>query len=413
MVENFHKLGDGDKFVRLHALKALAGSVKNGSLKREEPKGGISHRIYTTYSFSPYTPSKAAFMGYMSGVETLGIVDRDSVSGAKEFLAACDMLGVAATFGAECLVNMNGTSLDGLQLNCPEQPSLAFCVLHGIPHQSIDRYTGYFEYYAEKRVERIEKMTGKYNELLAEYGLNLDFEKDIKSLATLSDGGVLTEEHLLLGVANKLLEKYNKGTEIIDFFLGELELEVTDEQKKYLKDTFNPGYELDMADVLRQDLLPMWVDADEECPDVKELVKIAKETGAILAYSYTGEEVATAEEIFTAVKSLGFNAVTFMPSKLSHEEHLRIKTLCQKHDLLPISGEYLNRPRQPFASEMWNDSALDYLKDTSWAIIGHEKAASVNEEFGMFSKKIINKFPTLQERIDYFSALAKKCQAAQ
>ena len=86
MVENFHKLGDGDKFVRLHTLKALAESVKNGSLKREEPKGGISHRIYTTYSFSPYTPSKAAFMGYMSGVETLGIVDRDSVSGAKRIV---------------------------------------------------------------------------------------------------------------------------------------------------------------------------------------------------------------------------------------------------------------------------------------------------------------------------------------
>ncbi|MBE6890792.1 MAG: PHP domain-containing protein [Ruminococcaceae bacterium] len=409
MVENFHKLSDSDKFVRLNALKSLAAAVKSGELKSDENKGGISHHIYTTYSFSPYTPSKAAFMGYMSGLETIGIIDRDSVSGAKEFLAACDMLGIAATFGAESLVKFDSTLLKDAQLNCEEQPSLGFCVLHGIPHQSIDRFTGYFEYYAEKRTERLKKMAEKYNELLTEYGLTLDFEKDVSSLATVSDGGVLTEEHLLLAVANKILERYDKGNDTIEFLLGELELELTDDRKKYLKDTFNPGYELDMVDVLRQDLLPMWIDADEECPDVKEFVKIAKETGAILAYSYTGTEDVSAEELLSVLKGLGFNGITYQPSKLSSEQLEEIKKLCVRYDLMQISGEYVNRPRQSFVQENISED----LKDTSWAIIGHEKAASVNEEFGMFSKKIIGKFPTLKERIDYFSSLAKKCQAAK
>ncbi len=413
MVENFHKLSDADKFVRLNALKALVSAVEKGELKPAENKGGISHHIYTTYSFSPYTPSKAAFMGYMSGLETVGIIDRDSVSGAKEFLAACDMLGIAATFGAESLVKFDSTLLKDVQLNCQEQPSLGYCVLHGIPHQSIDRFTGYFEYYAEKRTDRLKKMTDKYNELLAEYGLNLDFEKDVKSLATVSDGGVLTEEHLLLAVANKILERYDKGKDTVDFLLGELELELNDDQKKYLKDTFNPGYELDMVDILRQDLLPMWIDADEECPDVKEFVKIAKETGAILAYSYTGDEEISAEELLAVLKGLGFNAVTYCPSKLSQDQLEEIKALCVKYDLLQLSGEFVNRPRQAFIEDSVNTEAFSYLKDTSWAVIGHEKAASVNEEFGMFSKKIIGKFPTLKERVEYFSSLAKKCQAAK
>lgn len=412
MVENFHKLGDADKFVRLNALKFLAAAVKNGELKPAENLGGISHHIYTTYSFSPYTPSKAAFMGYMSGLDTIGIIDRDSVSGAKEFLAACDMLGIAATFGAESLVNFGSTSLKDIQLNCAEQPSLGFCVLHGIPHQSIERFTGYFEYYAEKRTERLKKMADKYNELLKEYGLTLDFEKDVAALGTVSDGGVLTEEHLLLAVANKILEKYDKGNDTVEFLLGELELELSDDQKKYLKDTFNPGYELDMVDVLRQDLLPMWVDADEECPDVREFAKISKETGAILAYSYVGTENVPADELLSILKSLGFNGITYEPTKLSSEQLGEIQKLCVKYDLMQISGEFVNRPRQPFAAAEANTDAFEYLKDTSWAIIGHEKAASVNEEFGMFSKKIIGKFPTLQSRIDYFSALAKKCQAA-
>ena len=412
MVENFHKLSDSDKFVRLNALKALVEALKSGELKRQISDGGISNHIYTTYSFSPYTPSKAAFMGYMSGLETIGIIDRDSVSGAKEFLAACDMLGIAATFGAESLVSFKSTSLKDLQLNFDEQPSVGLCVLHGIPHQAIDRFTGYFEYYAEKRSERLKKMVEKYNELFAENGIVLDYEKDVASLATVSDGGVVTEEHLLLGLANKILERFDKGEDVIEFFLGELELEVSDEQKKFLRDKFNPGYELDMVDVLRQDLLSMWTDADEECPDVKEFAKIAKETGAILAYSYSGREEVSASELFLVLKNLGFNGVSFEPSKLTAEQIEEIRSLCSEYELLPINGDSVTRPRQTFADSKVNTSAFEYLKDVSWAIIGHEKAASVNEEFGMFSKKIIGKFPTLQERIDYFSTLAKKCQAA-
>ncbi len=411
MVENFHKLSASDKFVRLNALNSLSEAIKRGELKREVSEGGVSNHIYTSYSFSPYTPSKAAFMGYMSGLETIGIIDRDTVSGAKEFLAACDMLGIAATFGAESLVDFSSTALKEFHLNCEEQPSLAYCVLHGIPHQSIDRFTGYFEYYADKRVERLKKMVEKYNEMLSANGILIDYEKDIASLACVSDGGVVTEEHLLLGVANKILEKFDKGEDIIEFFLGELELELSDEQKKFLRDKFNPGYELDMVDVLRQDLLSMWVDADEECPDVKEFARIAKETGAILAYSYSGNEEASASELFSVLKNLGFNGISYEHSKLTAEQLEEIRSLCGKLDLLQINGEIINRPRQSFVVEKVNTADFDYLKDVSWAIVGHEKAASVNVEFGMFSKKIIEKFPTLQERVNYFSCLAKKCQS--
>jgi len=411
MVEYFHKLSDSDKFVRLNALKSLVQSLKSGELRRESSDGGISNHIYTTYSFSPYTPSKAAFMGYMSGLETIGIIDRDSVGGAKEFLAACDMLGIAATFGAESLVDFSSTNLKDVQLNCPEQPSLGYCVLHGIPHQSIDRFSAYFEYYSEKRSERLKKMTEKYNEMFSKNGIILDFEKDVASLATVSDGGVITEEHLLLGFANKILERFDKGEDVIEFFLGELELELSDEQKRFLRDKFNPGYELDMVDVLRQDLLSMWTDADEECPSVEEFAKIAKETGAILAYSYAGTEEVSLSELLPILKKSGFNGISYQPSKLTSEQLCEIRSLCNEYEFLQINGEFINRPRQPFAEEKSNTSEFDYLKNTSWAIIGHEKAASVNVEFGMFSKKIIQKFPTLQERIDYFSYLAKKCQS--
>ena len=410
MIENFHKLNDSDKFIRLHAVKALAESIKTGEIKRDVEGKGICNNIYTTYSFSPYTPSKAAFMGYMSGLETIGIIDNNSVGGAKEFLAACDMLGIAATFSAECLVDMGETKLCETALNFRIQPKLAYCTLKGIPHQSIERFSKYFEYYTEKRIERLKKMAEKYNEILAINGLTLDFEKDVMSLATVSDGGTVTIDHLLLAVANKLLEKYNKGQEIIDYFIGELELELDEEQKKFLKDKFNPSYELDMADALKSDLAAMWIGAKDECPSIKEIAKISKETGAILTYPCSGDE-SLSEEFFKELKDIGFKAVSYESSKLGEDRIKEISTICEKLEMLQLSGDFIDRPRNSFTASYSNTAVYDQLKETSWAIIGHEKAASVNEEFGIFSNKIIEKFPTLKERVAYFSYLAKKCQS--
>ena len=58
---------------RLSALKDLATTVGHAS----PTPGQVNNHIHTIYSFSPYTPSAAAFRSRKAGLETAGSVDHE------------------------------------------------------------------------------------------------------------------------------------------------------------------------------------------------------------------------------------------------------------------------------------------------------------------------------------------------
>ena len=81
----------------------------------------INNHIHTTYSFSPYSPTAAVYAARMEGLCTAGIIDHDSIAGAREFIAAAEIVDMPVTVGMECRVSMAGTRLDGRRTNNPDQ----------------------------------------------------------------------------------------------------------------------------------------------------------------------------------------------------------------------------------------------------------------------------------------------------
>lgn len=69
----------------------------------------INNHIHTTYSFSPYSPTAAVYAARMEGLCTAGIIDHDSISGAREFLEAAALVDIPVTIGMECRATMDGT----------------------------------------------------------------------------------------------------------------------------------------------------------------------------------------------------------------------------------------------------------------------------------------------------------------
>jgi hypothetical protein len=51
------------------------------------------------------------------------------------------------------------------------------------------------------------------------------------------------------------------------------------------------------------------------------------------------------------------------------------------------------------------DGSYSNLKDSTWAMIGHEKASTADMSAGMFAEKAINEYPDLYERIDVYKRL--------
>ena len=85
LIEN---LNHDNMTVRLESLRSLMAGIGSGELQRPHTGRDVNNHIHTTYSFSPYSPAKSVWMAYQAGLVTAGIMDHDSISGAREFIEA-------------------------------------------------------------------------------------------------------------------------------------------------------------------------------------------------------------------------------------------------------------------------------------------------------------------------------------
>lgn len=396
---------------RLEALKALGEPENDGG-------NWVNNHIHTTYSFSPYTPSAAVYFARKAGLSTAGIMDHDSVGGIEEFIKAGEIIGMPVTVGFECRTSVKGTALEGLRLNNPDQVSVAYVTLHGIPHTMIGECEKVLAPLREKRNERNRKMCDKINALVKEYGIELDFERDVLPLSLDEKGGSVTERHVLYGLTLKITE--GKGREEAVGLVAKLCGGMADKVREKLITAPDEYYLYDVLGVLKSSLVAaIYVDADDELMHISEFTALAKRVGGIAAYAYlgdvgespTGDKAAQKFEdsyldlLFETINTLGFDAVTYMPSRNTPEQLERVMSLCEKYGFFQISGEDINSPRQSFVCPAM--APFTHLYKATWALIGHEKAATEDINGGMFTEETIKKIPALSDRIEYFSKIGK------
>ena len=382
----------------------------------------MNNHIHTIYSFSPYSPAKAVWMSYTSGLRTAGIMDHDSISGAEEFIEAGERIGLATTIGVECRCDFSSTALAGRRINNPDQFSNAYIALHGIPHTQIETVTAYFRPYLKARNQRNRLMVERLNAVVVDPNLGLDFERDVLPLSMYHEGGSITERHILFALANRLILRFGKGSALLTFFQEQLGLDISYQVRDHLLDSANPYYPYDLLGALKSELVStFYIDASEECPDVREALAFCDRIGAISAYAYlgdikesvTGDKKAQAfedgylEELFEVLSELGFQAVTYMPTRNAPEQLRRVQSLCRKHSLFEISGVDINSPRQSFSCPEIRQDQFHHLIDSTWALIGHELEATRDLSRGMFRQEAMAKYPRLEERVEAYQRIGR------
>ena len=387
----FEKLNATDKNARLEALGELKLLCDTGALDVPITGVNVNNHIRTTYSFSPYSPSKAVFKSWLSGLATTGIMDHDSVGGADEFIEAGKIIGIPVTVGFELRCSMAGTPFEGKRINNPDQDSVVYLAMHGIPHQMLSKAEHFLAPYREKRNVRNWKMVDKLNAFLKPYEVGLDFNNDVLPLSQYSKGGSVTERHILYALAAKLTENEMPR----NFLLGVF--------KSQLVESF-------------------YVDATDELPHITDFIALAEKLGAVPAYAYLGDvgvsvtgdkrtqkfEDDYLDELIDYLVKLGMKAVTYMPARNSDAQLVRIKSLCDASGLFQISGEDINSPLQKFVCDKINTPEFRHLIDSAWALVGHELATADGIENGMFSEETVLRLPDLGERIAHYANLAKE-----
>ena len=399
-------------------LNSLAQLVKQEQKPISRDNDANNH-IHTIYSFSPYSPTKAAYMAYRAGLTSAGIMDHDSLSGGKEFKKACEILNIGSTCGVEVRVKFD----KGFgRINHPDQLNCLYMASHGVALRYIDEFNDYIASFRQKRNERNAKMCKLITDKFSKFGITLDFNKDVYPLSEAKDGGSITERHLLYALAVKLSNRFGRTNELISFLEKDLQLAVADKIKGFLLDETNPHFLYDLLGVLKADTKFFYIDADEEMPVAEEFIKKAESFGGIPAYAYLGDvgvsvtgdkkaqkfEDDYLEDLIIAIKKAGFEAVAYMPTRNTPEQLKRVQELCRKYDLFEISGEDVNSPRQKFECVALAKPEYSHLIESTWALIGHEYM--VNEkgiEEGMFSEKSKKELPQLSDRIKKYAKIGR------
>lgn len=366
---------------RLANLREL---VKDAAFP-ETDRRYINNHIHTIYSFSPYSPTAAVWAAKAEGLATAGIVDHDSIGGAEEFLEAGRILGMPVTVGMECRVSMAGTPFETLRTNNPDQPGVSYMTMQAVPHGSIGMLQDAFAPLRAKREARNRKMVANVSAVLDGTGVSLDYDTDVRPLSEAEVGGSVTERHLMLALARKLTEGFGRSG-ICDG-LRSVGVELSEKQTALMADVGSPYFEYDLLGILKGAFVKkIYVPATEECLSIADAAALAAKAGAIFCYAYlgdvtdsvTGDKAAQKfeddylDELVQFLADTGVNGITYMPTRNTPAQLDRIRSLCDKHGLMQVSGEDINSPRQSFVVKAMDDPGFENLIDSAWELIRWE-----------------------------------------
>lgn len=403
---------------RLAALRGLSQQPLGVQLP-----GNVNNHIHTSYSFSPYSPAMALWRARQCGLVTAGIMDHDSIAGAAEFLEAGKILRMAVTCGIECRADVKDSPWGNTRINNPDQNGVIYMSLHGVPSRSFKAVQAFFAPYREARNRRNRIMTANINGIMERFGVTLDFDRDVLPLSMWHDGGSVTERHLVMALCRALANVYGRGPELLEFVEKTLGLEVSEKVRQQLSDGQNPYYDYDLLGVFKGHFVSrFYVDATDECPPVRDVLDLARRTGSISTYPYLGDigssvtgdkraqkfEDDYLDDLMGYLKGLGFMAITYMPTRNTRDQLMRLRALCDRHNFFQVSGEDINSPRQSFICEALKEPEFVNLIDSTWALIAHERLSDEDPAKGMFSAETIAKHPGIAERVEAYAALGRE-----
>lgn len=405
---------------RLAAIRKMGESVKEGVAVTDE----VNNHVHTIYSFSPYTPCMAAVKAAQAGLQAVGIMDHDSVSGCWEMLEACKAINIASTAGCEIRVNMNGTCVEGRKTNNPDEPNISYIAFHGIPAPRFDEVRRFLAPIHAARVKRDRAEVERLNQRLVECGVEpLDFDREVAAISEAAHGGSITERHILYALSLKLIRQCGKGGKLVEFIKEGMGIALPPKVEELLLDLENPHYAYDLLGVFKSALVPDFFirSGEEECISVFDAVRFANEIGAIPAYAYLGDvgesptgdkkaekfEDDYLDELIPELTRIGFKAVTYMPPRNTLEQLLRLQKLCAQNGLMEISGVDINSSRQVFNCPIIMTPEFQHLTESTWALIAHEKLASADARYALFNPENPMAALPLNERIRRYAEIGR------
>lgn len=415
------------KSERLSALSDLVRSVpaeRPGGTAVPSPAVEVNNHIHTVYSFSPYTPSLAAWRARRAGLAVAGSVDHDSVGAAEEMLAACSILGIGSTVGFELRASLAGSPFADRKVNSPDTEGVAYVTVQGVPRAALPAAAEFLAPIGRARGLRNRRMTSAASGVLEAAGYRgIDYDLDVLPLSKAREGGSVTERHILAAVARSLLARHGAGKSLVSGLEANLGIRASGRAASWLEDAGNPYYLYDLVGLLKIGFLDRVFERPgaKECVPAARVAAFARGIGAVAAYAYLGDvadsptgdkkaerfEDSFLDELMGWVADAGFSAVAYMPPRNTPAQIARLRALCARAGLMEISGVDINSPRQSFNCPEVLAPGMAKLLDTTWALVAHEKLSGLDPDLGLFSPRSPLASRPLAERVAAYASIGR------
>ena len=382
------------KFKRVYALKKIAKQTEDLNKNNDT----TSIQIHTNCSFSPYSPSLAAYMAKKSGLRVAGIMDNYTLSGAREFIKACRILQMTYTVGVEIRASFKNECM----------PTANVSVM-GIALRNFERMENALKSYRDRQEGNINATCEAVNKRFKRFGIQLDFKKDVAIYFKHKKEKVYLSKYVYLALSKKLYAKFSE-TEIAEILnavgikasASRLSLISSKEENSY--------YVYDLTNILfdYRDLFY----CRKSYSDADSIVKTAHSIGAVCAFQYYAKEnetfaVGTAGRIFSIideVKRLGFDGFCFDPDKMDDDLRSAVFNKLAEYELLPFNLLSVEFPRQEFEYAYSSKSAEEIMERSVYTVVGSEICENQTGEGFVTSTLKSNGF---EDKITLFSKIGR------
>jgi len=366
--------GKEKQMSHLDALKELKRLEEAGIIGPPRTKRGINLHIHTSESFSLFaSPAEAAWRGYTTGLEAMGINDHYTVNGHEEFRKACEILGLRAAFNIEAMAMSKEAKKNGERYNDPRNSGRTYLCGKGVakdlePGSPSDillrNVTAAFS-------NRCREMTEKADDLLRKIdpSLHLSFDDVLR----LTPRGNVTERHVAQAVTQLVCHRFPDGEERRRF-VSRLIGRIRDEDISR-EDTFQ--------DLIRNRLLKVGGSAyveepPEAFPSIRQLVQLFRDFGAIPTYPVLGNPVTEKEEeldsLFDELEGYGMFAVEVIPKRNTRERLEEILRAAEQHGFPVFNGtEHNTKASEPLLDRFSRDlTYLPVFRQGAHVVLGHQ-----------------------------------------
>lgn len=387
------------KFVRLNALKAMK---RKGELASQQKVGG-NIQIHTSYSFSPYTPSMAAFMAHKFSLKIAGILDSYSISGAKEFISACKILDLTYSVGLE----LRG---DFSAINTPHSNIALF----GIAEKNFKTLSKYLEKFRKHQIQNVKSTIVAVNKKLEPYGITISLKDDVLPIIQNKRDKVLLSKYVYFALADKIITKFGQGEKCYEFLRTSLNMEISELDMGLLADETNPFYIYDLVNIIAENYIVFG--AEKHYEQVDKIITLGHSVGAICSFEYAlskftkkltqNELVEYNRKLIKNLKALGFDAVSFDPSKFSETVLNDFVLQLKNNEMLMINLSRVEFPRRRFDEIKATGALRDKMIETMHVIVGSEMCENSGDEGFVNSGKLTIK--TFDEKVKLFANIGNK-----